>query len=1238
MKEYQYDVFLSFTGADRELKNRIEARLDADGMKCYDSDLYCAGQFRPDFCEALDRSRVYLMILTDNLRNDPNVTGHGSFSEVRREGNLASQLEAAGELNIVILTMSEFFRFGSTFHDYHDVIGWHFYSLTRGFSAVTGEVDADGLLSEKTLGELSSRCRAFVEKRRAGTPVPSQAPRLEIAAEGLPDREIFKGREAEIAEAVSAFRDGKRAVILSGLGGVGKTTLATEIARRLEEEGYLRCPQIVSVRELGERRDGLYTVVSSVSYDKSVYDSLAALSERDRYERKLAALASLPETVLLLIDNYNVLAEENIRAALTKLHCRLLITTRAHIDPSLTDVAVIPVDSLCEQDAYEMFSEMLGAPAPYEDFLKLYRFTGGHTITLCIMARLAAAHAIPVADLLSKMDGLSSFDARIDFRHNEYGDSDTILGHLSRLFDLSGFGDGCRRILRSMSILGNGTIPLDDLMRILSLPNRNDIMTLERGGWLSLSRRETEGGVREYLYLHPIVARLAAGLLVPTEENVAEMIAYLLASADAAREGLTYANAALLADGLYYACHVLSGSSRRLPAELFSRFTDLDHLLGNAEDTSAKMTVLAARLEDPHERAHVAAYGDMVTLEQFPMRLDLLGDYLSRLGENADNYKWVLRALSVTFQHVYTLAAGDETVREFLRRALRDAMRAAMARRDDFALVDLFQYAYRCGMQHEAYAMLSPYIRAGRKKRGKTSAYRMLDYQTLATRIMKIEETQEILADIADSSYGFVFRRFCRHPILFLRAGLVQHSFEKLGDDPIALYLKGVVGQATRLVVEGQIGAAELLEAAVSLHSARLAHHTTLATAAEAVSGVLSLLRSLPAAAVARATDALAAGVDPQEITVRSLSTLQVAALVNGANGNRKAIEQSRQLVETVRLLRPSGHNDIHDALISHADLCRDFGERDEALSAYFAVFDHLRETAPDSSKLADVAYSILCTAGAPGERLSEVRAAACIGTDARSVRYYEVINAYLYRLCDREGRAELLQADLPGIMAALRAAVADRRHTSFRVGQTVLFVIETMVRFFRPEGEWREELLSLTAAYTKTGNRVLRRMAEVQLTCSRAILAWQEGAGFGEVFCHAREALRIAAKKRAYHDKAAEVLGYATSSLLKEDPQAFPAALLRDPVCVLELSWERDLTAAALRAPGEDSESEIAESRTALIDRLLPLAISASARAYGLERQELRRLRSADALTARMLAAFLETARAEIKRTGGRR
>ena len=722
MKSYEKDVFLSFTGADREWKNAIKKKIDAAGLSYYDSDEDCTGQFRPDFTKALDRSRVYLMILTDNLHNDPNITKHGTFTEVRREGNLAAQLEAAGELNIVILVLSEFFRFDTTFHDYHDTVGWHFYSLTRGFTEIFGEVNGDGTLSEKTLSEVASRCRYLVDQREAGTPVPSQAPRIDIAAEGLPERGVFHGRERELSATIDAFCHGARAVILSGIGGIGKTTLATEIARECEARGYLRCPQIVHIADSDEHRDPLSALLSSVDYEARVYDSLSTLCESDRKKRKLAALTSLPETVLLVIDNINDLTADLVRTLIAKLSCRILFTTRAQV-AEVQGAVNIAIDSLGEEEAYGMFREVLGAPLPAADFARLYRFVGGHTITLCIMARLMAEHAMTVDALLEGMEGLSSFSARVGFTHNEYGDSDTVLGHLSRLFDMAGFGEGERRILRAMALLGSDAIRLPDLLRVLSLPNRNEITPLLRGEWMEYRRQETGGEVQEEVSLHPILSRLAADLLRPDSENAREMVAYLEAEADAVRESLTYADAARIADRLYYACAVIAASEGRLPEGLFSRFSDIGHLVASAEDTAEKMRKLGGRLPEGQERSKVIAFGDMVTLEQFPTRTDILARYVERIAESAEDYRFVLRALSVTVPHLFGAFGDVREGREVLCRAIRAAVAAAMRRKDDFALADLAVYSvFAHDNVREGLRAFFPYLRSRRREAGKSSA------------------------------------------------------------------------------------------------------------------------------------------------------------------------------------------------------------------------------------------------------------------------------------------------------------------------------------------------------------------------------------------------------------------------------------------------------------------------------------------------------------------------------------
>lgn len=961
MKNYEYDVFLSFTGADREMKNSICEHFEALGLHCYDSDKYCKGDFREDYCEALDKSKVYLMILTDSLRNDPTVSGVGSLTEVRKECSLACELESKNELNIVILCMSEFFAFKNTYHDYHDKLGWFFYTHTRGFSQVFGSVNEDGSLSLGTLDELSSRCRSFVDNRDLGTPVFSQSPRIEIATNKLPERAVFYGRENEIKATVDAFLSGKRIAVLSGIGGMGKTTLATEIARKTEEMSYLQCPQIVHIQELFGTEGGLHPIVSSVSYEKSVYDSIISLSERDKYERKLTALTSLPETVLLVIDNFNTVTDDVLASILHKFKCRVLITTRADIHET-PQIFVQRVASLENDKAYEAFTELCGSSVSRATFDELYTLVGGHTITLCIIAKMLSVHQMSLEELLSQIDDLETFDAKVSFEHNGFGDPDTVTGHLKKLFNMSDFSDACKRILRSMSILASGTIEVSTLMAVLGLKNRNEIIELTASGWLELQKKETD-----YLYLHPILARLMAKLLVPTQENIPEMIAYLAAKADGSVDGLTYSDASRLADSLYYACFVLATSTKKLTPELWEGFTTINHIIGDLKSTSRKLEALTAQMSIGEERALVISYGDMVTLERYPTRLDIIEKYLKNLSENSHNYKWVLRSLSVAYKHISCVKESAPA----LASALKDAISVAIDHEDDFALSELLILYSNINENKKSnqsvISSLKKYVKK-RKKSGVNTGELLYLEQMLSLQSLTNGSSKKMSsflskcnnAIINDKVLPFILL-FLRHPVTLIKMTAIIYRAYKLDEnDPLSLYWQLLITESERQIIDREIDATSYINMMVELHQHRIDTQTTLASIGNAIVAAIAGLSAYPKEMIKKCTMQLTEGFDSENVTVGSLSNLHVALLINQQYGHKEAIGQSLDFVNAVKRSRPEGHSDITDAMILRADILASQGLHADAMKLYQEVIKILKAHAPDSAMISQTSRKIL--------------------------------------------------------------------------------------------------------------------------------------------------------------------------------------------------------------------------------------------------------------------------------------
>ncbi|MBQ5825655.1 MAG: TIR domain-containing protein, partial [Clostridia bacterium] len=65
----KHDVFISWTGADRELKNTVADFLRNNGISCLESDHSCSGDFRQWSREAVSRCNIFLLIGSVNIFN-----------------------------------------------------------------------------------------------------------------------------------------------------------------------------------------------------------------------------------------------------------------------------------------------------------------------------------------------------------------------------------------------------------------------------------------------------------------------------------------------------------------------------------------------------------------------------------------------------------------------------------------------------------------------------------------------------------------------------------------------------------------------------------------------------------------------------------------------------------------------------------------------------------------------------------------------------------------------------------------------------------------------------------------------------------------------------------------------------------------------------------------------------------------------------------------------------------------
>src|ERR1043166_2949014 len=161
----------------------------------------------------------------------------------------------------------------------------------------------------------------FDQQRPPAPPPTSSAPQLPLPGMKEGYAEHFVGRRRELQRLLPALREGAlQVVLLTGMGGAGKSTLATRIARRLEAAGFKPIP-ISGTKENPLSTARLFEACGDAFLDVGLRDELATLrdpnlSERDRL-RYIVSVLNRSRFVLVL-DNFEVNLNETTRRIISR--------------------------------------------------------------------------------------------------------------------------------------------------------------------------------------------------------------------------------------------------------------------------------------------------------------------------------------------------------------------------------------------------------------------------------------------------------------------------------------------------------------------------------------------------------------------------------------------------------------------------------------------------------------------------------------------------------------------------------------------------------------------------------------------------------------------------------------------------------------------------------------------------------------------------------------------------------
>ncbi len=336
----------------------------------------------------------------------------------------------------------------------------------------------------------------------------------------------FTGRETELKELRQRIEEGRKSVLVSGMGGIGKT----HICRKLFEEYQTK-------NSKGENRS--FSHIGYIEYNGDMNSSLQECLRYKKQEnpelnkeaawRELEYLAS-DGKLLLFVDNVNVTVKDDPSLErLKKLPGAIVLTSRrTAFSKEFEQLRIGFLDKEQCREIYEKIRfEDSGIRVKEEEVPDLEY----------IIEELAAKHTITVEHLahLARVKGWSVKTLRDQLERNgfqlEYVDDEEKLVNIQEsyevLYDLSELTEAEQNILEAFSVFPY--IPLEKeicnqwlLADAGVSENDNVLFRLYRKGWLQFNIEQ------DSYALHPVFAQFIYEKCKPRMENHLKLIDSIL--------------------------------------------------------------------------------------------------------------------------------------------------------------------------------------------------------------------------------------------------------------------------------------------------------------------------------------------------------------------------------------------------------------------------------------------------------------------------------------------------------------------------------------------------------------------------------------------------------------------------------------------------------------------------------------------------------------------------------------
>lgn len=355
----------------------------------------------------------------------------------------------------------------------------------------------------RKIQEDSKKQRQLEEEQQKKNQFTEQQKRLNLPLGEVMKTHRFLGRE-DMLENLWELVKKEKTIVLSGLGGIGKTELAKFFGLQYQETtGH-------NVYFVTFSDSFVHTVVRSISV--GVPNLPKGLQEQAIYDIVMKRLGQCGKDDLLIIDNADrddgcfEDLKDNAYKGLINLPMRLMITTRFS-DPDFLEIRRLRNEAL-----YELF-RIHNAEMEPDRMDDLITAVNGHTMTIDLFARAyrRSGETLTPEVLLNaiKNSNWDNVPWRVKTEHDKK--QQRIYEHLRTLFNLSGMSEDAHSILRYATLFPQEGLTPRVFLNALGAERGENVADLVDRGWIRLEN---------HVYsIHPVIRMVCRQELQPTSEN-----------------------------------------------------------------------------------------------------------------------------------------------------------------------------------------------------------------------------------------------------------------------------------------------------------------------------------------------------------------------------------------------------------------------------------------------------------------------------------------------------------------------------------------------------------------------------------------------------------------------------------------------------------------------------------------------------------------------------------------------